>query len=550
MTMTSQETRSVYAGDGSTTLFPIPYNFFGPDELRIYQTTAAGVLSTLVRGTDYTISGGGGANGYANATAAPAVGVQWAIVRSTTPTQQIVLPNSGPLPGNTLEKALDRLTALAQEFSALQLRTLRLPDAEAGNIAAMPSATLRANKVLTADALGGLTFSTLATGTVAVSSAMAPVINAATLAAGRQLLGARIHVDLVADHGADNTGAADCSAALQAAINSLTSGVVYLRPGSYKIAADVTLKPNVAIIADDPLVATLIAGANGVKILKYTAAVTTNAFTIRRVGFSDGGFTGVYAVHLDGTDIAKRIALVSLEDLYITGCARGLNLRFCANTIIEKVRCNTSAIGMYIDTCADTEVNGGWAHSGSDYGIYINGAGGAADEGVRITAFGTNNQVKGVGVNGQDWGQLTGCSLTTASGGPLAFLSATNWKVVNCDLATAGGAPATAGVSADASCSAIQIIGNRITINSYGVDMQGTEHVIMGNSLTAQTAQDLRLRCTNSVITGNVCASTGSAVSIVEQAPANYNNIAGNVTTGTVTIIGANTLSNGNNVVY
>lgn len=550
MTMTSQDTRIVYAGDGTTVLFPVPYNFFGPDELRVYQTTSAGVLSTLVRGTDYTVTGGGGTLGYVNAIAAPAVGTAWAIVRSTTPTQQIRIDNADPLPGPTLERMADRLTAIVQEMAAAFRRTLRLPDQEATDLAAMPSATDRASKVLTSDATGAPTWSTLTTGTVAVSVAMQPVVNAATLRTARQLMGNRDHVDVVADYAADPLGLADSAAAIQAAINSLTSGVVYLRPGNYKVASDITLKPNVALVGDDPLVCTLIAGANGVKILKYTAAATTNAFTVRRIGFSDGGYTGVYAIHLDGTDIAKRIALVSLEDLYTTGCARAYNLRFCANSIIEKVRANTSVIGIYIDTCSDTEINGGWAQNGSDYGIYINGTGGAADEGVRITAFATNNQVKGCGINGQDWGQLTGCSFTTASGGPLAFLGATNWKVVNCDLATAGGAPATAGVSADASSSDIQIIGNRITINSYGIDLQGTRHVVQGNSLTAQVAQDIRLRCTDSVISGNICASTGSAVSIVEQAPADYNAIAGNVTNGTVTIIGANTKSNGDNVVY
>jgi hypothetical protein len=549
MTLPSLDTSIAYAGDGVSTVFPVPFVFFGPDELAVHQTSAAGVLTTLARGTDYTVAGGDGASGSITALAAPAVGVTWRILRATVPTQQVRLNNADPLPGPTVERIVDRGTALAQEALAAQRRTLRVPDGEADQPVLPARASRRSMNVIT-DANGDITVGLPASGTATVSAPMVPVVAAAALRTARLTLGGPAHVDLVRDHGADNTGTADCAAALQAAINSLTSGVVYLRPGTYRLNSDVTLKPNVTVIGDDPLITTLVAGANNLRLLKYVAAAPAFPFTIRRLGFSAGGYTGVYAVHLDGTDVAKRCSFVSLEDLYITSGARGINLRFCASTILDTIRCTAAAIGIHIDTCTDTEVNGGYAQSGSDFGIYITGSGGTADEGVRVTAFNTNGQVKGGGVSGQDWGSFTGCAFTNCSGGPLTFINAANWKVATCDLSTGGGSPATPGVQADANCRALQLVGNRAPTNTYGIDLQGEKHVVMGNHLAGNSNNDIRLRCTRSVVQGNLCDSTGVAVSILESGTADFNVIAGNVTNGTVTVIGAGSASNGNNVVY
>jgi len=549
MTLTSTDTSIEYAGDGTTTIFPVPFVFFGADELAVYQTDAAGTLTTLARGSAYTVSGGNGASGSITALAAPAVGVTWRFERATVPTQQVRLNNADPLPGATVERMVDRDVAVAQETQAALARTVRAPPGEAA-LPALPARAARLSMNLTTDSNGDITASLPAAGTAPVSAQMMPVVAAAAMATARGLLGGHKVVDLVVDHGADNTGSADCAAALQAAINSLTAGIVYLRPGSYKLMSDVTMKPNVTILGDDPLTTLLVAGANGVKLLKYSAAATTTNFTIRRLGFSYGGFTGVYGVHIDGTDVAKRCVYVQLEDLYVLGCARGVNLRFCAATVLRGIRCVSAAIGIYIDTCTDTEVAGGFAQLGSDYGIWIAGSGGAADESVRVNGFSTNGQVKGAGVSGQDWGQFTGCAFLTCSGGPLTFIGAENWKVANCDLVTGGGAPATPGVQADAACAAIQLVGNRLPINSYGIDLQGSKHVVVGNHLSANTNTDIRLRCTSSVVQANLCDSTGVATSIVESGVADYNVIAGNVTNGTVTVAGANSASNGNNVVY
>jgi hypothetical protein len=551
MTITSLDTRANYGADGSSTVFPVPFQFFGPDELRVYQTTAGGAVSTLVRGTDYTVLGGNGASGSVVAVAAPVLGTVWSIVRATTPTQQVRLNNADPLPGPTMERMADRLTALAQEFTHGLGRTLRLPPGEATDAPLLPAAVDRAGLALTFDSNGAPVATALPTGSVAVSAPMLPVIAAATLRTARQTLGARDHIDAVRDYGVDNTFATDTAAALAAAIAAAPAGtVVYLRPGTYKIGSAVPLKPGVALVGEGPFLTTLVASANNVHLLTYTAAALVNDITIRRIGFSNGGFSGVRGIRLDGVDATKRISLVSLEDLYISGGDRGVDLKFCANSIITGARTNTSTIGIYLDNCSDTEVNGGWSQNGGDAGIYILGGGGAFDEGVRVTGYATNGQVKGIEVNGQDWGQLTGVSLTTCTGGPLIFINSSNWQIVGGQFATGTGSPAAPAITCDVNCSGLQITGCLVPVSTFGINLLGSAHVITGNRLTGNSNADINLAAVNCVVTGNLCQSTGVAASIVEQAGSDYNGIAANVTTGTVTITGANTVVSGANVVF
>jgi hypothetical protein len=550
MTITTTETRIAYAGNGSSTSFAVPFPFYGPDELRVYSSTDAGVQTLLVRGTSYTVSGGNGGSGTVTAVAAPAAGITWTIVRSTTPTQQVGFANAGPLPGPTVERTLDRLTAGWQETIANQARSLRVPDGEAALPSTLPSVADRKNKFLAFDANGNATASIAATGAVPISAAMDDIVGMATLAGARAALGVLRRVDAVVDHGADNSGTADATAAIQAAINSLTAGTVYLAPGNYKLMSDLTMKPNVVIEGDDPLQCTLTAGANGLKLLKYTAAALTNAFVVRKVGLSSGGFTGVYGIHLDGTDSSKRLALINIEDVYIATCARGVNLRFLANTRLEQVRCNTCDIGIYIDQCTDLQIDGGWCQNGSAEGILITGGPGAFDEGINITGWSTNGQYKGITVVGQDWGQITGCSITTCPGGVLLFQSSTAWQVANNQLAVAGGAPANPAVYCDVNCNGLQFSNNIVGLSTFGFSLLGARHVVNGNYLTGQSNADINIQATNCVVTGNVCHSTGIGFSITEQAGSDYNVISGNVCNGTVSVAGANTKVNGDNVVY
>lgn len=550
MTITTQDTRIAYAGDGASTSFAVPFPFFGPDELTVYQTTAAGVQSTLVRGTDYTVTGGGGGLGTVTATTAPASGVTWTIVRKTATTQNLAIPNGQDMPGPALERALDRLTAAAQEAQAGVSFAINVPEGQATPPTVLPTAAERANKFLTFDADGNPTASAGASGSTTISTPMAAVVGAASLLAARTALGVPRRIDAVKDHGADNTATNDTTAAVQAAINGAVAGqVVYLAGGGYKVSG-ITLKPGVELEGDGPYATTLIATANGQQVLTYTAAATVNNITLRRLGISGGGYSNIYGIRLDGTDNAKRISLVNIEDVYVASCLRGIDARFLANYRLENCKLNVCTAAIYLDQCADGEIDGGWAQSGSGAGITISGGPGAFDEGIRITGFSTNGQNQGLVVSGQDWGQVAGCSFTTCAGGAANFLTASNWQIGSSQFAVGGSSPAAPGISADLNCSGLQIVNNIMALSTFGLNLLGEQHVVMGNRLTGNSNVDISLQATKCVVVGNVCHSTGLAASIVEQAGGNYNSISGNVTNGTVTIVGANTASNGNNVVY
>jgi hypothetical protein len=550
MTITSTDTRIAYAGDGATISFAVPYQFFGPGELRVIATTA-GVDTPLERGVHYTVTGGSGTTGTVVATSAPAIGTTWTIIRATAQTQQLGLPNGGPLPGPSVERSLDRAMAAIQDNAAGLGRAIRIPQGEAADAPLLPAAAARAGKVLAFDSSGNPVASTITAGSVAISAPMEPVVGAASVALARFAIGARRHVDVVRDFGADNTNSSDASAAIQAAINSLTAGIVYFPPGVYGLAADITLKPQVMLEGDDPFLATLVARANSRDLLKYTAAsATVGPFAVRRLGFSSGGFSNVRHIALLGTDAAKRISLVSLEDIYCGPGAVGVDMRWCANSRLESVKTNTTAIGIYIGTCADTEINGGWSQAGAAQGIYVIGGPGAYDEGLRITGYSTNGQAKGIQVDGQDWGQISNCSLTTATGGPLAFADSSNWKVSGTQLATGTGSPAAPGLTANATCVGIQVDNCLIALNTFGINLLGEQHMVANNRFTGNSNVDINLTATKCAIIGNICHSTGNAASIVEQAGSDYNNISGNTNNGTVAIVGANSKVNGENLEY
>lgn len=119
MTVSTTTTEVSYTGDGSTTAFPVTFQFFGTTttaELEVIERTiATGAEATKVNGTDYTVSGGNNATGTVTATTAPASTVQWVIRRNTTQTQETDYVENDAFPAETHEDALDRVTMISQE---------------------------------------------------------------------------------------------------------------------------------------------------------------------------------------------------------------------------------------------------------------------------------------------------------------------------------------------------------------------------------------------------------------------------------------------------
>lgn len=146
MTISTTTSRIIYAGDGVTVSFAVPFSFFGADEIDVIERNlGSGSEALKVLTTDYTVAGGGGGAGTVTALSPPPAGESWTIARRTRRTQMVDYTPNDPFPAETHERALDRLTALVQELDDKLERSaalsptssvtgLTLPDPEADKL--------------------------------------------------------------------------------------------------------------------------------------------------------------------------------------------------------------------------------------------------------------------------------------------------------------------------------------------------------------------------------------------------------------------------------
>lgn len=236
--MTIQTTDPVvsYGGDGSSVSFPIPFQFFGANELLVVRrTNATGVETTLVLNADYTVSGGNGGTGTLTTTVPLAVGQTIAIARKTSRAQNTAYPEGDPFPAEAHERALDRAYAIAQEIDRAQLQSLRLRPTDPSTLALLPVAADRASRYLGFDASGAPVMLSQAPGGTTFLQAGAGAVT--------RLVEARLQDEIsVRDYGAAGDGTNNDTSAIQAALNhaSATGKVVWFPHGTYRVTATLT----------------------------------------------------------------------------------------------------------------------------------------------------------------------------------------------------------------------------------------------------------------------------------------------------------------------
>ena len=175
MTINATATTLSYDGNGSTTVFPVSFQFFGTTttaELKVIEvtiTTGAEVLKT--NGSDYTVSGGNGATGTVTASTAPATGKRWVIIRNTTNSQNVDYVENDPFSADTHERALDRLASINQEQDTILAKTLKTPEGFVG--------TFNAN-IPNPVAGRGLQFNSSGNGLEVTEAPIADIISTAT----------------------------------------------------------------------------------------------------------------------------------------------------------------------------------------------------------------------------------------------------------------------------------------------------------------------------------------------------------------------------------
>jgi hypothetical protein len=185
------------AGNASQTVFP--FNFIGvaPNDIAVIFTDAAGNQTTIAQG-QYTLSlnaalpgniwGIGGSVTYPLVGSPIANGTTLTIAR-TVPNTQTVSSNQGQAFPTAVEGGLDLLAMQIQQLSVTGRVLESSPADTCSSLGFLPNAVQRANQVLGFDGTGcnPVAVSTLPAGVV--SSAMQPVVNAASLAAGRTAFG-------------------------------------------------------------------------------------------------------------------------------------------------------------------------------------------------------------------------------------------------------------------------------------------------------------------------------------------------------------------------
>lgn len=129
MTISSTGTRYSYSGNGATTAFSFPRQFFADVDLDVYLVDNTSKVATLqVLSTHYTVAGAGSpSGGTVNMLAAPATGKTLVIVRDTAGSQGLDLDNVTALPMTSLEAALDRAMMFADEIKTLVARAIGYP---------------------------------------------------------------------------------------------------------------------------------------------------------------------------------------------------------------------------------------------------------------------------------------------------------------------------------------------------------------------------------------------------------------------------------------
>lgn len=471
MTVATTANRIVYNGNGATTAFSFPYRFFANGDLVVTVTTAAGVTSTKVLNTDYTVAGAGlSGGGTVSMTVAPASGEKLTIQRILAITQSVDYVDNDPLPASSLEDPIDRLTMIAQQLKDSLDRAAVLPAQLTGINATLPipqagqllgwdaTGTSIVNTSAAAVGAGNIGTTELADGAVtnakvAVSAAI-DAFKLAYLQAGTGAVSRDVQERLrdyasvfdymtpaqIADV-KSGAGAVNVTGAVQAALNA--NAYVYFPAGTYA-CGNLTWPSTLRSIRGASKVAT-----------KIKATGTLTAFT----GFIN--LNGITGFELRDLSVEVALSYTSTWAIQILSSTKGLI------TNVE-IPLGGSA-GIRGSACNDVEVRSTNVLSYVDAGITF------------PNATGANNRVKIIGCYVPGSGTQTTHNIQIVGGG--------QHEVTGC--VTTNNVPGSFG------------------INYYLVN-GGT---ISNNVCSNGVAEGINLQdCTNCTAEGNIVVSSASAI--------------------------------------
>jgi len=197
-TISSSITLVTVAGTGSATVFNFPFVGVANSDITVIYIDANGNQTVLVQGTQYLVSlnaptpgsiwGIGGTVTYPLTGSPIAIGTSLTIER-TLPYLQTVSSNQGQLFPTAVEAALDLIDMQVQQVYQLYGHVIATPvNDTCAVLGTLPIASQRASQVIGFDSTGCNPIA-LQPSSAPVSSAMQPVVAAASIAAAQVLLG-------------------------------------------------------------------------------------------------------------------------------------------------------------------------------------------------------------------------------------------------------------------------------------------------------------------------------------------------------------------------
>lgn len=341
MTISTTTARTTYNGNGITTVFSIPFRFLVNGDIVVVSVSAAGVETTKALTTDYTLTGAGDdAGGTVTMLVAPAVGTKLVVYRDTEIVQETDYISGDPFPAETHERALDRLTMIAQEIGSDADRAIKVPIGDSSSLSTtLPAAADRLDRFLVFDATTGecevstITMTQVASAVAAAYSAGGSTadavvfIQSGTGAVSRTVQEKERDVFCLADHGAVGDGSTDDGAAIARTIAAAPAGSRIIgAPGAvYNIATGVTV--NKALTFDG---------------IEFEAGANVAMFTLTadRIAFKGCGFDllagsttaskAIYAVARDG---------ITVQDCRFNDGMYGAYMEECTRLLIRGNRC-------------------------------------------------------------------------------------------------------------------------------------------------------------------------------------------------------------------
>lgn len=241
-TIPPNDRRQLFTAAGGQTIFPFDFPIYAASDLRVVRTRGA-ASTTLILGTDYSVTGAGEQPGGTITLTSGAVAGDVMLLDSAMPIGRTsAFSDGGDLPAQGLNGEFNRLFIVLQQLIRDGLRAITFPANEPTQNGTLPAPGSRANALVGFDAVGQLAMVPRAT--VGGGAFQQVGIGAVTSTVQDELAGARITPQ---QFGATGGGSVDDLAAVRRAVDRAVAvgGFLVVPAGVYRITGTVTVPQQV-----------------------------------------------------------------------------------------------------------------------------------------------------------------------------------------------------------------------------------------------------------------------------------------------------------------